>query len=109
MVALEVEALRHRGRGPRRLVQEGLRDPEVGHVLLRLVELDAERVSIWEREVGAGADVLVHTPEWVRAVPGADGLRLSRRRARSGQGNEDSDGGDPEPEPHGRNVPHPNE
>ena len=45
MVGLVVEALRHGGRDARRLEQQEVDDPEVGHVLLRLVELDAERVG----------------------------------------------------------------
>ena len=58
VVALEVEALGRGGRHARRLLGGELDQPEVGDVLTRLVELDAERVGAGIGEVGARADVL---------------------------------------------------
>ena len=71
VVGLVVEALRHRGRDAGGLVQQEVDDPEVGHVLLCLVELDAERIGVRVREVDPGADVLDLAPERVAPVVGA--------------------------------------
>ena len=50
MVALEVEALGRRRGDSCRLLEGEVDDPEVGDVLVRLVELDAERVRGGMRE-----------------------------------------------------------
>ena len=86
MVALEVEALAARGRDPRRLLGGEVDDAEVGDVLVRLVELDAERVGVRVGEVGAGADVLKLAAKRDLAVVGPDhGRRLGRGRRRGQQ------------------------
>ena len=73
MVRLVVEALRHCGGHPRGLEQQELDDAEVGHVLLRLVVLDAERIGARVRVVHAEAGVLGLAAERVVAVVRRDG------------------------------------
>jgi hypothetical protein len=85
VIALEVEALRHRGRDPGRLLEQELDDSEVGDVLVRLVELDAERIGVGVGEIGPRADVLELTTERDRAVIGAEELRRSLRRRGPGE------------------------
>jgi hypothetical protein len=93
MVGLVVEALRHRRRHPRRLEEQEVDDPEVGHVLLALVELDAEGVGVGVAEVHPGPDLLGLAAERVGAVVRSDRVRRGGGRQReSGQKQCDADG-----------------
>src|SRR5581483_649948 len=69
MILLEVEALRHRGRRARRLLEEEVHDPELREVLVGLVEADAVRIRAWVRDLGAEPCVLNRAVERVSAVP----------------------------------------
>ena len=82
VVGLVVEALGH-GRGHAGgLHRQELDEPEVGDVLLRLVELDAERVGARVREVRAGAHVLVLQRNGLVPSYGATGVAAEAVAAR---------------------------